>query len=211
MLMLTYMTLSYYMYAMSRVLRVEKRMAAYCERFPSEASRASIRSELWQAHGYCSLPRWSEVTFQERLRELQGQLKTQSIILKFQRLHRFYEWEIEQGFRRTNPIRLESLPKHRNMRAPIALSHKEVVRLYNVIPGRSWIGLRDRLAMSLMLVHGYRISTIVGLNWNDFEKHNDGFYVETSAKNGVLQTRRVRMDVQKVFEKFERKTLEHRQ
>jgi integrase len=196
---------------MSQKGRVENRINSYCARFPSSASRASIQSELKQAQAYRPLPKWTETVFQERLRELQGQLKVQSVILKFQRLHRFFDWEIEQGFRRKNPIRLESLPKHRNMRAPNALTHKEVVRLYDTIPGRTWIGLRDRLAVSLMLVHGYRISSIIGLNWNDFQKRNDGFHIATSAKNGVEQSRRVRTDVQKVFEKFERKTLEHRQ
>jgi integrase len=196
---------------MSQKGRTENRINSYCARFPSSASRASIQSELRQANVYYPLVKWTEAIFQERLRELQSHLKPQSVILKFQRLHRFFDWEIEQGFRRKNPIRLESLPKHRNMRAPNALTHKEVVRLYDVIPGRSWIGLRDRLAVSLMLVHGYRISSIIGLNWDDFQKRNDGFYIATSAKNGVEQSRRVRMDVQKVFEKFERKTLEHRQ
>jgi len=191
-------------------MSTEKRMKAYVERFPSSASRASIRSELLQANGYCPLPRWTEATFQRRLRELQGQLKAQSVILKFQRLHRYFAWEIEQRCRRTNPIRLESLPKHRNMRAPSALTHKDVQRLYEVMPRSSWIGLRDRLAVSLMLVHGFRISTIAGLSWCDFERRSDGLYLATSAKYGVQESRRVRMDVQKVFEKFERKTLEHR-
>jgi site-specific recombinase XerD len=195
---------------MSRKVRVTNRINAYCERFPSAASRASVRSELRQAHGYLPLSEWTESTFQSRLRELQGRLKTQSVILKFQRLHRFFTWEIEQGNRRNNPIRLESLPRHRNMRAPNALTHNEVQRLYKMIPASSWIGLRDRLAMSLMLVHGYRISTIVGMNWTDFETRGDGFYVSTSAKNGVLQSRRVRADVQRIFDKFERKTLECR-
>lgn len=195
---------------MSKKGRTANRINSYCGRFPSSASRASIQSELRQAQAYHPLSKWTEAVFQKRLRELQGQLKAQSVILKFQRLHRFFAWEIEQGFRQKNPIRLESLPKHRNMRAPNALTHKEVVRLYDVIPGRSWIGLRDRLAVSLMLVHGYRISSIIGLNWDDFQKRSDGFYIATSGKNGVEQSRRVRMDVQKVFEKFERKTLEHR-
>lgn len=196
---------------MSRKVRAEKRIGAYCERFPSEASRASLRSELVQAHRYYPLPRWTEGVFHERLRELQTTLKTQSVVLKFQRLHRFFEWEIEHGHRRQNPVRLESLPKHRNMRAPNALTHKEVQRLYTVMPRRSWIGLRDRLAVSLMLVHGYRISTIAGMNWEDFDRRFDGLHVKTSAKNGVQQSHRVRMDVQKVFEKFERKTLGHLQ
>jgi site-specific recombinase XerD len=196
---------------MSQKGKIENRINSYCARFPSAASRASIQSELRQAQAYHPLTKWTEATFQSRPRGLQCQLKAQSVILKFQRLHRFFEWEIEEGFRRKNPIRLESLPKHRNMRAPNALTHKEVVRLYDTIPGKSWIGLRDRLAVSLMLVHGYRISSIIGLNWDDFQKRNDGFYVGTSAKNGVEQSRRVRMDVQKVFEKFERKTLEYRQ
>lgn len=194
---------------MSRKVSREKRINVYVERFPSESSRATIRSELYQANEYCPLGKWSEAIFQTRLRELQATLKTQSIILKFQRLHRYFTWEIEQGCRRTNPIRLESLPKYRNMRAPSALTQKEVQRLYEVTSRASWIGLRDRLAMSLMLVHGYRISTIVGLNWSDFERRSDGLYIATSAKYGVQQSRRVRMDVQKVFEKFERKTLEH--
>lgn len=188
----------------------QKRMKTYVERFPSEASRASIRSELLQANTYCPLSRWTEATFQRRLRELQGELKPQSIILKFQRLHRYFTWEIEQGCRRINPIWLESLPKYRNMRAPSALTHKDVQRLYEVMPRSSWIGLRDRLAVSLMLVHGYRISTIAGLSWCDFERRSDGLHIATSAKYGVQESRRVRMDVQKVFEKFERKTLEHR-
>ena len=209
MLMLTYSTLTYYKGAMSRKMTAKSRMNTYVERFPSESSRATIRSELYQANEYCPLSMWLEAIFQKRLRELQATLKTQSIILKFQRLHRYFTWEIEQGYRRTNPIRLESLPKYRNMRAPSALTQKEVQRLYEVTPRGSWIGLRDRLAMSLMLVHGYRISTIVGLDWADFERRSDGLYITTSAKYGVQQSRRVRMDVQKVFEKFEHKTLEH--
>lgn len=182
----------------------------YVGRFPSEASRASLYSELTQANEYRPLSKWTEATFQARLRELQERLKTQSIILKFQRLHRYFAWEIGQGYRRQNPIRLESLPKHRNMKAPTALTQKDVQRLYDVTPRHSWIGLRDRLAISLMLVHGYRISTIVGLNWQDINRRTDGLHLATTAKYGVQQSRRVRMDVQKIFEKFGRKTLEHR-
>jgi site-specific recombinase XerD len=142
---------------------------------------------------------------------LQVGLKQQSVIIKFQRLHRFFDWQIEQGHRKSNPIRVESLPRHRNMRAPNALTQTEVEKLYAVIPRTSWIGQRDRLAISLMLVHGFRISTIVALNWSDFEKRNDGVYIGTSAKNGVLRLDRLRPDVTKVFEKFEATTSEVRQ
>lgn len=194
---------------MSHKLGPKARINEYLERFPSTASRAALRSELLQANDYRQLSRWSEATFQKRLGELRATLKTQSVILKFQRLHRYFSWEMERGLRLTNPIRVESLPKYRNMRAPSALTQKDVKRLFDKVPQNTWIGLRDRLAMSLMLVHGYRISTIAGLNWTDFERRSDGLYVVTSAKYGVQQSRRVRMDVQKVFEKFERKTLEH--
>lgn len=196
---------------MSRMVQIEKQIEGYCDRFPSAASRASIKSELRQANEFENLNRWTEATFNARLRDLQSRMKPQSIIIKCQRLHRFFEWQIEQGLKRKNPIRLESLPKHRNMRAPNALTQKEVEKLYGVIPGRSWIGLQDRLAIGMMLVHGYRISTIVGLNWDDFETRTDGFYVGTSAKNGVLRINQVRPDVKKVFEKFEQKTMECRQ
>lgn len=184
---------------MSRNNRIKR----YCERFPSKASRNSLASELRQANEYKALPKWNQRTFMARLRELEGSHKPQSIILKFQRLHRYFEWEISHGFRKSNPIDLSVLPKHRDMRAPQALSNSDVTNLYKVIPSNSFVGLRDRLAISLMLVHGYRISSIVGMNWSDFEYRNSDLYVSTLAKNGVVQSRKIRSDVKGVFEKYQ--------
>ena len=191
---------------MKSAVTTSKRIEAFCLRYPSEATRAAFRSELHQANRHLSLKRWDSVSALARMRELQTQVSTRTLILKFQRLHTYFRWEIEQGYRKQNPIDLKALPKLRDMRAPQALTTDEVHQLLRVIPKATWHGARDHLAVSLMLVHGYRISTIVGMNWEHLVKRSDGVYLQTNAKNGVLTSRKLRPDVSALVCKFQKFT-----
>ena len=192
--MLTYRTFAN-IHSVMTEKAARKRIAQYCNRFPSEASRATLLSELRQAQAYKPLAKWTVRIAQKRLRELEGKLATRSIVLKFQRLHRYFQWEIDNKYRKSNPVELSALPKLRDQRAPMALNANEVKKLFSIVPTREWIGLRDKLAISMMLVHGYRISTIVNMDWEHLDQRNDGLYLSTWAKNGVLETRRLRSDI----------------
>jgi integrase len=186
--------------------QIQKRIESFCGRYPSEASRSAFRSELKQAHLYTPLSKWTQAVALERLRELQGTHSARSICLKFQRLHTYFNWEIENGLRKSNPVDLKTLPRVRDMSAPQALTADEASRLIDSVPKSNWYGMRDYFALCLMLLHGYRISTVTAINWEDFEDRGDGLYLRTLAKNGVIQSKRLRTDLTHVFEKFKTKT-----
>ena len=92
------------------------------------------------------------------------------------------------------------------MSAPQALTAAEASRLIDSVPKSTWYGLRDYFALCLMLLHGYRISTVTGMNWEDFEDRGDGLYLRTLAKNGVIQSKKLRPDLTQVYGKFKTRT-----
>lgn len=186
--------------------QIQNRIDEYCARYPSEATRSAFRSELRLAHEHLPQKKWSQSVALERLRKLQGTHSMRSICLKFQRLHTFFNWEIDKGFRKTNPIDLKTLPRVRDMSAPQALTSAEASRLIDSVPKSTWYGQRDYFALCLMLLHGYRISTVTGMNWEDFEDRGDGLYLRTLAKNGVIQSKRLRPDLTQVYGKFKTRT-----
>lgn len=186
----------------------QKRILTYCQSFPSETTRYVSRLELLKANENKPLTEWNAAYGTKYIRGLEGRISPSSLLVKGRRLHGFFNWEIRQGFRSgPNPIDVTVLPKCRDNRSPQVLSENEIQKVLSKIPKKTWLGVRDQTAISLMLICGYRISTVTGLNWEDLEKRSDGWVLHTRAKGNVQSARLIRPDLAKLLLKYKSLTL----
>ena len=186
----------------------EKRILTYCDSFPSETTRYVTRLELLKANRVKPLSQWASEFANKYIRSLEPQVSPASLLVKGRRLHGYFNWEIRNGYRKgLNPIDCRTLPKNRDKRSPQVLTESEIQKMLSKIPRATWLGTRDRAAISMMLLCGFRISTVTALNWSDLEKRNDGWVLHTKAKGNVRSSRLVRPDLAKLLLKYKSLTL----
>lgn len=185
-----------------------KRIDSYSLGFPSENTRYVTRLELIGANKVSPLSKWTVDYGTKYIRSLQSKVSPSSLIVKGRRLHGYFNWEIRQGLRSgLNPIDPRVLPKVRNTRSPQVLNENEINQLIKKIPKATWTGLRDHTAISLMLICGYRISTVTALNWCDLQKQNGDWVLNTKSKGNVYSSRKMRPDLVKLLLKYKAQTL----
>ena len=180
----------------------------YSEGLPSPVSRYIIYRELIAAHEWSKLGKWHEQTGINYIRSLEiKNLSPSTIKTKALRVKRFFTWAIKnKHLKGANPIDDRFLPKFRDDRSPQALTIDETQKLLKQIPYATWIGSRDKAAITLMLVHGFRINTVCQMKWSDLERRGDTYYMHTKSKGNVMTSRPIRTDVIEQLKKLHFKT-----
>lgn len=183
-----------------------KRIQTYCNGLPSASSRYVTFRDLTRANAYKPLSKWTEADSLAYIRKLETRLKASTVLVQGRKLHAYFQWECDSIKRKQNPVVLKSLPKARDQRKPDALTASETHQLLKKVPKSTWLGARDRLAIALMLINGYRISTVTSLRWSDLEKRAEGWFLHTTGKGGVQTTRLVRSDLIQEFNRYHKLT-----
>ena len=180
----------------------------YSEGLPSPVSRYVLYRELTTANDWCDVTRWNELKGITYIRSLEAKgLSPGFVKTKAQRVKRFFDWAIKnKHLKILNPIDNRLMPKFRDDRSPQALTTDETNQFVKKIPSATWIGCRDKSAISLMLVHGLRINSVCTLKWSDLEKRSDGFYIHIKSKGNVMTSRPLRGDVTNQLLKLYKKT-----
>lgn len=209
-LSLTIRTILFTPLTMNKKLNTQIRIERYCNTLASHTTRYATMIELQNAHKIKALSKWTESFATKQVRYWQQSLKGNTVLLKARRLKLYFDWEINQGLRKINPINMKAVPKVTDERAPQALTKLEAQKLLKQIPRHTWIGLRDRLAVSLMLIHGLRISSVISLKWDDVVLRNGETFINIWSKGGKLETKRLRNDVASLLWELNDKSFEAR-
>ena len=173
----------------------------------TNAYREIHRRELVKiAHDFRAFP-CTEAGVLKAIRKWESEgLKTSTIKTRMSRLQVFFKLGVKQGHFKSNPVNFEFAPKINDQRAPQGLSKIEVDHLIKQVPKQTWLGQRDRLILALMITNGYRISTIAKIKWNDFYYQSGELYLNTWEKGNKLNTKRIRPDVAKMLDEYQRIT-----
>lgn len=183
-------------------------IANYSQGFPSATSRYVIYRELIRANAWYELKNWDESVGLKYIRYQEDKgLSPFSIKIKAERVSRYFDWLIKnKNFKKSNPINKRFVPKFRDERTPQALTIDETKLFLKQIPQATWIGCRDKTAISLMLVNGLRIGSVCSLRWSDIEMKNNQMQINIKSKGNVMSTRQLRPDVVEQLKKLYLKT-----
>ncbi len=103
------------------------------------------------------------------LASLAGTQRKSSISRKLAALKHFFRWCARTGTRRDDPAAQLTGPKREHYLPP-HLSVDEMFRVLDGVGGASPTALRDRAMLELLYSSGLRVSELVALDWEDFDR-----------------------------------------
>ncbi|MBW2079097.1 MAG: tyrosine-type recombinase/integrase, partial [Deltaproteobacteria bacterium] len=128
------------------------------------------------------------------------QMSTVSISRIFSTLRNYMSFLVSIDEMPKNPVETIKLPKvHRRMKDEI--TDNELIKFLSKI-GNSWMGLRDRAVVYLMLYNGLRRGEICKLQIKDVFKTQDGIVIEVLGKGNKPRTRPIHPECLKAIEKY---------
>lgn len=92
-----------------------------------------------------------------------------TIVRRLSSLRSFFKWAFLQGYITANPTEDLESPKIEK-RIPFSLSYEQIQRLFDQPDLDSYLGFRDRAIMELFYSSGLRVSELVDLNREDFDR-----------------------------------------
>lgn len=99
----------------------------------------------------------------------QNGAEKRTIIRRLSSLRSFFAFCIKEGFLPSSPMEQIEGPKL-GKSLPKALSYEQVLRLFDMPDTVTYMGFRDRVIMELFYSSGLRVSELVGLNREDFDR-----------------------------------------
>lgn len=94
-----------------------------------------------------------------------------TIVRRISALRSFFKFAYREKFIQENPMEEIESPRL-DKRIPLFLSYDQVQKLFDVPDKSCYLGFRDRCIMELFYSSGLRVSELVGLNRQDFDRHN---------------------------------------
>jgi integrase/recombinase XerC len=101
----------------------------------------------------------------------QNQSNKRTIVRRLSSLRTFFKYAVSQKIISMNPTEDIETPKLEK-RIPVSLSYDHVKKLFEMPDTSNYLGFRDRVIMELFYSSGLRVSELVGLNREDFDRKN---------------------------------------
>jgi len=116
-----------------------------------------------------SIERRTIRSFLSSLRQEDASKKT--IMRRISSLRSFFTYCLKEGLISSNPMEEIESPKSEKT-IPRSLDYEQVMRLFDMPDVHTYLGFRDKTIMELFYSSGLRVSELVGLNKEDFDKNN---------------------------------------
>lgn len=100
-----------------------------------------------------------------------NQCSKRTIVRRLSSLRTFFKWTFSAGLLKSNPTEDLESPKIEK-RIPFSLNYDQIQKLFDQPDLDNYLGYRDRAIMELFYSSGLRVSELVSLNRNDFDKSN---------------------------------------
>jgi len=159
------------------------------ERNASEYTCRNYALDLQQFFASLGAGRLEQVTPME-IRRFVAQLSTRqlakrTIARKLSCLRSFFRYLCREGTREHNPALGVPTPRLER-RLPAFLDERQVERLLDTPPTRTWRGVRDRALLETFYSTGIRVSELVGLNLEDLDEISGTAVVRGKGKKERL-------------------------
>ncbi len=188
-------------------MKCKDAIKSYVNTLPSASTREVAGRELRLINTFKPLLSWSQADSISYMRHIQKTLQPSSVNTRMNRIRLFFEFHIDEGnYKKPNPVIKKMIPKFRDEKEPQVLTKDEVKLFLKKIPKGTWLGMRDRCAVGLQLIHGFRISTVLSMDWDHLEKRGADWYIYTKGKGCVTGARRLRPDMVAQLSKFHQQT-----
>ncbi|MEC7838779.1 MAG: tyrosine recombinase XerC [Chlamydiota bacterium] len=100
-----------------------------------------------------------------------NQSNKRTIVRRISSLRSFFKYSFSQNLVSINPMEDIDSPKI-DKTVPVSLSYQQIQKLFDQPDTATLLGFRDRTIMELFYSSGLRVSELVSLDRNDFEKEN---------------------------------------
>ena len=106
------------------------------------------------------------------LRQLHAQESSKRTIGRhISSLRTFFKFAINRGIIKKNPMRYIEKPKPRRL-APPYISYEQILQLFEQPDIANYLGFRDRCIIEILYSSALRVSEVIGLNRNDFDRYS---------------------------------------
>ncbi len=111
----------------------------------------------------------------------QASTSKKTVVRRLSSLRTFFKYCIKEGFIEKNPLEEIESPKL-DKSIPRSLTYEQVMKFFDMPDIHTYLGLRDRTIMELFYSSGLRVSELVTLNKEDFDKESMLLRVQGKGK-----------------------------